>query len=142
MRASRPNATTAATEGADVIVLEKAPVLGGTTPRWIPNGESARVRTNAKTDVDMRSRRFFAQCAERTRRGCRAMISVDYIRQHGIFQLKEWRMWALDEPAVDYLSHVPENKTPTGRPLAATDAEGYARANGGLLAGPQRTDPN
>ena len=145
--ASLAAASTAAAGGASVIVLEKSAVLGGTTAKsgaviWIPNhfGLKARgISDSREACIQFLSRYAFPtlyapdapyfglsafdyeRIAAFYDNGSKA---VDFFRAEGILQLAEWRMWGLDQPAVDYLEHVPENMTPTGRPLAAVDEEG------------------
>ncbi len=145
--ASLAAAATAATGGASVIVLEKAAVLGGTTGKsgaviWIPNHFGLRARGIAdprEACIQFLSRYAFPTLyspdapyfglSEFDYERIPAFYdngskAVDFFRAQGVFQLAEWRMWGLDQPAVDYLEHVPENMTPMGRPLAAVDDEG------------------
>ena len=145
--ASLAAASTAAAGGASVIVLEKAAVLGGTTAKsgaviWIPNHFGLKARGIAdprEACIQFLSRYAFPTLYSPDAPHCglsefdydriaafydNGSKAVDFFRAEGIFQLAEWRMWGLDQPAVDYLEHVPENMTPMGRSLAAVDGEG------------------
>jgi hypothetical protein len=53
-----------------------------------------------------------------------ASDAIDKLRATGALNVAEWRMFALDRSATDYLDHVPENKVPTGRALGPLKEDG------------------
>lgn len=140
-------AVTARGAGAEVMVLEKGPLLGGTTAKsgavfWIPNNFALRAQgiTDSKADclkylcryayperytpdhptlgLDAAAYKLLEAFYDN------AAPMTDHVRELGALKVGQWRMWALDRTAPDYLSHAPENKVPEGRPLGPLLADG------------------
>jgi 3-oxosteroid 1-dehydrogenase len=133
--------------GDSVTVLEKAPIPGGTSAKsagvlWIPNNFALRARNIDDKREDCI--RFMARFSYPERFnptqpylgvGARALAmleafydnaspTIERLRKIGALEVAEWRMFALDKPATDYLDHVPENKVPAGRTLGPLKADG------------------
>ena len=141
-------AALAARENGDsVVMVEKAPVFGGTSAKtvgvlWIPNNFSLREKGIKDSKEDCL--RYLARysyperySAQAPRLGLdehgyslleafydNASKATDLLRDSGAMNLAEWRMFHLDRPATDYLDHVPENKVPAGRTLGTVGADG------------------
>jgi len=140
-------AVTAHQNGDAVLVVEKAPIKGGTAIKsagvlWIPNNFTLKAKgiEDRKEDCLRYMARFsYPQRFDPTSPTLgvsqgefelleafydNASNAVDSLRNHGDLRLGEWRMFALDRPATDYLDQVPENKVPTGRPLGPLKSDG------------------
>ena len=140
-------AITAHDAGDSVVLLEKAAFVGGTAFKsagvlWIPNNFS--LKANGVDDNRADCLAYLARYSypgrynpELPNLGLEAdeialleafydnaSVAVDSLRKSGSLNLAEWRGFALDKPAVDYLDQVPENKVPTGRPLGPLTANG------------------
>jgi 3-oxosteroid 1-dehydrogenase len=143
--------------GDRVIAIDKAPFAGGTSAKsagvlWIPNNFTLRAKgsNDAKEDC----LRFMARFsypehynASEPNLGVSApeyalleafydnsSAAVDKLRASGALNVAEWRMFALDRSATDYLDDVPENKMPTGRTLGAVKSDGTVGAGIDLMA--------
>jgi hypothetical protein len=135
-------AYTAASNGDSVAVLEKAPIFGGTSAKtagviWIPNNFSLRekgIDDNKEDCLQYLARYSYPEHynPDEPRLGLsdhayslleafydNGSKATDFLKDAGAINLAEWRMFALDRAATDYLDHVPENKVPTGRALGA-----------------------
>ena len=133
--------------GDAVMVVEKAPILGGTSAKsagvlWIPNNFTLRAKGIADEKEDCL--RYMARFSypERYEAGSpnlglsrseyelleasydNASDAIDFLREKKALNVAEWRMFALDRSATDYLDHVPENKVPTGRALGPVKDDG------------------
>lgn len=140
-------AVTAHENGDAVLVVEKAPILGGTSAKsagvlWIPNNFTLRAKGIADEKEDCL--RYMARFSypERYDAGSanlgvsqseyelleasydNASDAIDFLREKKALNIAEWRMFALDRSATDYLDHVPENKVPTGRALGPVKDDG------------------
>ena len=140
-------AVTAHQNGDRVVVVEKAPITGGTAAKsagvlWIPDNFTLKERgiEDSKNDCMRYMVRFsYPQrfnpsadtlgVSESEFRLLEAFYdngsqAIDSMRSHGDLRLGEWRMFALDRPATDYLDNVAENKVPAGRALGPLKADG------------------
>jgi hypothetical protein len=133
--------------GDAVTVIEKAPFLGGTSAKsagvlWIPNNFTLKAKGIADEKDDCL--RYMARYSypERYDAGSanlglsaseyalleasydNASDAIDFLREKKALNVAEWRMFALDRSATDYLDHVPENKVPAGRALGPLKEDG------------------
>ncbi len=150
-------AVTANQNGDTVVLIEKAPVSGGTTIKsagvlWIPNNFTLKAKgiDDNKQDCLRYMARF--SYPQRYRPSApnlgvseaeyqlieafydNAANAIDRLRENGDIKVAEWRMFALDRPATDYLAHVPENKVPAGRALGPIQADGTMGQGSELIA--------
>lgn len=140
-------ATVAASTGNRVLVLEKGPITGGTTRKsggvhWIPNHFA--LREAGIKDSKEECVRFLCRVSYPERfqpnsphygldadayslleafydNGYKA---VDLIRSLGALRIAQFNMWYLHRPALDYQSHLPEDKVNQGRALGILKADG------------------
>jgi succinate dehydrogenase/fumarate reductase flavoprotein subunit len=140
-------AVTAHQNGDRVLVAEKAPITGGTAAKsagvlWIPNNFTLKERgiEDSKDDCMRYMVRFsYPQrfdpddpklgISEDEHQLLEAFYdngskAIDSLRSNGDLRVGEWRMFALDRPATDYLDHVPENKVPAGRAMGPLKEDG------------------
>ena len=133
--------------GDSVLVVEKAPTVGGTSAKsagvlWIPNNFTLRERGIADERADCLEYMARFSYPEQYNPGDTQLglssanfklleafydnssAAVDRLRDIGALNVAEWRMFALDRPATDYLDHVPENKVPAGRALGPLNDDG------------------
>lgn len=134
-------AVTARHHGASVIMIEKAPVVGGTTAKsgggyWIPNNfamRAAGLRDEREDAIRYMARYSYPQLyhPDAERYGLpeheysliaafydHASVAIDFFAEIGALQ----SAWAGMVP--DYLEHVPENKAPRGRLLFPKGPDG------------------
>lgn len=138
--------------GARVILVEKMPVLSGTTGKsggvaWIPNNSALRKQGIADPKADcMRymARYAYPQIFDPSSPTLglsegdfalleafydNASVAVDRLEALGAVTFKQFRLFHLNQPAPDYADHLPENKVPTGRSM--DPAAGSGRTSGG-----------
>lgn len=141
--------------GAEVIMLEKAPIVGGTTLRsgggfWIPNNRFQRELGIADPKED--ALRYMARYSyphlynpEAPRLGLpenefalletfydKASEMVDFMWDCGAVKSIQEINWT-GKPQVDYMDHLPENQGVRGRVLFSQDAEGNPGYGGELI---------
>jgi len=140
-------AITAHENGDAVMVLEKAPITGGTSAKsagvlWIPDNFTLREKgiEDAKEDCLKYMARYSypehfnpadpqlglagGQFELLEAFYDNASKAADSLRQSGALKIAEWRMFHLDRSAPDYLDQVAENKVPAGRALGPLKKDG------------------
>ena len=143
--------------GDAVMMIEKAPILGGTSAKsagvlWIPNNFTLKAKGIADEKDDCI--RYMARYSyPQTYDGSSSTLglssseyalleasydnasnAIDFLRDKKALEVAEWRMFALDRSATDYLDHVPENKVPTGRALGPVKEDGTTGGGVDMMA--------
>jgi len=150
-------AVTAVGQGAQVIMVEKMPLLGGTTAKsggvtWIPNNPILRARglVDRKEDCLQYLARYaypqlYSSAApllglpEPQYRLLEAFYDngsrmLDNMQRLDAVHFKEFRLFQVNRPAPDYADHLPENKVPNGRSLEPAVGSGSSQGGGSLAA--------
>jgi 3-oxosteroid 1-dehydrogenase len=143
--------------GDQVILLEKAPIYGGTSAKsagvlWIPNNFVLRQRgiKDSKRDcLGYMTRYSYPQRFDPNSPTLgldapsyalleafydNASPAADLLHKNGALDLVEWRMFGLDRPATDYLDNVPENIVSAGRALGVRKDDGSVGIGVHLMA--------
>lgn len=139
-------AVTARENGDSVIVVEKAPIFGGTSAKtgavlWIPNNFTLKEKgiEDSKEDcLKYLARYSFPEQYNPVSPTLglsphayslieafydNASKAIEKLKSWGALNLAEWRMWHLDRSAPDYLDQIPENKVPAGRTLGVVSGD-------------------
>jgi hypothetical protein len=150
-------AVTAVSQGAQVIVVEKLPLLGGTTGKsggvtWIPNNPLLRARglVDRKPDcLQYLARYAYPQLytpdsptlglPDLQYRLLEAFYDngsrmVEHMARIDAVHFKEFRLFHVDRAAPDYADHLPENRTPSGRSLEPAVGSGASEGGGSLTS--------
>ncbi len=149
-------AITARLAGAEVMVIEKMPILGGTTRKssgvaWVPNHRFLRARgvRDAKDDC----LRFLARFAYPNKYYAdspelglskseyelleafydNGAAAIDMLEDNGIVKFQEFKMWYVGMLSPDYADHLPENKVPRGRAIEPATGASADRTGGGSM---------
>lgn len=143
--------------GAKAMLVEKMPILGGTTAKsggvcWIPNHSKLRAAglVDAKEDAMRYMARYSHPLAydpdsptlgltERNYKLLEAFYdegskTIDRLEEVGATKFKEFRLFDLDLDTPDYADHLPENKRPTRRTLEPAIGAGSNDGGGSLAA--------
>ncbi|WP_408586015.1 FAD-dependent oxidoreductase [Novosphingobium sp.] len=150
-------AVAALTAGSKVMLVEKMPILGGTTAKsggvtWIFNHFIFREQgiSDPKDDALRYTVRYgyprqynpnspTLGLDENRYRVVEAFYdngsaAIDHLRETGAVQFKQFRLFQVDQPAPDYADHLPENKVPTGRALEPAAGSGSTQGGGSLAS--------
>jgi len=146
-------AITAKSLGAEVVVLEKMPLPGGTTGKsssitWIPNNRLMReqgIEDKKEDCLRYMARYSYPQNYTRnnptlglTERNYRLLEAfydngsrmIDHMAEVDAIHYRLFKMWGVDKLEPDYAEHLPENKAPRGRGLEPAEGAGTSRQTG------------
>ncbi len=150
-------AVAAIDNGATAMLIEKMPILGGTTGKsggvaWIfnhfvfreqgikdPKDDAMRyaVRFGFSREYDPDSATLgLDETRYKTLEAFydNGAAMIDRLAEIGACKFKQFRLFQVNKPAPDYADHLPENKTPTGRALEPAEGSGSSVGGGSLAA--------